>query len=100
MSVILVSHDLGVIAQTCDRVAVMYAGQIVELADTATLLTRPRHPYTIGLLRSLPGHRRGPLPAADPRSAAEPDLDSRRAAASPIAARWWPSDAGRGPRSC
>jgi oligopeptide/dipeptide ABC transporter ATP-binding protein len=55
MSVILVSHDLGVIAQTCDRVAVMYAGQIVEEADTATLLTRPRHPYTIGLLRSLPG---------------------------------------------
>ena len=54
MSMILVSHDLGVIAETCDRVAVMYAGQIVELADTATLLTRPRHPYTIGLLRSLP----------------------------------------------
>ncbi len=54
MSVILVSHDLGVIAETCDRVAVMYAGQIVELADTSTLLTRPRHPYTIGLLRSLP----------------------------------------------
>jgi oligopeptide/dipeptide ABC transporter ATP-binding protein len=55
MSVILVSHDLGVIAETCDRVAVMYAGQIVEMADTATLLTRPRHPYTVGLLRSLPG---------------------------------------------
>jgi len=54
-SVILVSHDLGVIAETCDRVAVMYGGQIVEIGDTATLLTRPRHPYTVGLLRSLPG---------------------------------------------
>ena len=46
ISVILVSHDLGVIAETCTRVAVMYAGQIVELADTETLLTRPKHPYT------------------------------------------------------
>ena len=55
MSIVLVSHDLGVIAETCDRVAVMYAGQIVEVADTTTLLGRPRHPYTIGLLGSLPG---------------------------------------------
>jgi len=54
MSVILVSHDLGVIAETSDRMAVMYAGQIVEIGDTVTLLTRPRHPYTIGLLHSLP----------------------------------------------
>ena len=54
MSMILVSHDLGVVAEMCDRVAVMYAGQIVELADTATLLGGPRHPYTISLLRSLP----------------------------------------------
>ncbi len=55
MSVVLVSHDLGVIAQTCDRVAVMYAGQIVEMGDVGTVLTKPRHPYTAGLLRSLPG---------------------------------------------
>ena len=54
MSMILVSHDLGVIGEMCDRVAVMYAGQIVELTDTATLLGEPRHPYTISLLRSLP----------------------------------------------
>ena len=54
MSMILVSHDLGVIGEMCDRVAVMYAGEIVELADTATLLGEPRHPYTISLLRSLP----------------------------------------------
>jgi len=54
MSMVLVSHDLGVIAEMCDRIAVMYAGEIAELADTATLLTKPRHPYTISLLRSLP----------------------------------------------
>ena len=70
MTVILVSHDLGVIAQTCDRVAVMYAGQIVELADTVTLLTNPRHPYTIGLLNSLPSTGEGrylqPIPGAPP----------------------------------
>ncbi|PKW26592.1 ABC transporter ATP-binding protein [Phycicoccus duodecadis] len=52
---ILVSHDLSVVSQVCDRVAVMYAGQIVELADTATLLESPRHPYTRALLGALPG---------------------------------------------
>jgi peptide/nickel transport system ATP-binding protein len=54
MSVILVSHDLGVIAETCDRVAVMYGGQFVELGATTEVLTRPRHPYTVGLLKSMP----------------------------------------------
>ncbi len=58
MSMILVSHDLGVIAEMCDRIAVMYAGQIVELTDTRTLLEEPRHPYTISLLRSLPDAER------------------------------------------
>jgi peptide/nickel transport system ATP-binding protein/oligopeptide transport system ATP-binding protein len=55
MSVILVSHDLGVIAQVCQRVAVMYAGQIVEQGHVGTVLQTPRHPYTMGLLASLPG---------------------------------------------
>ncbi|MGI3782191.1 MAG: ABC transporter ATP-binding protein [Janthinobacterium lividum] len=54
-SLVLVSHDLSVVSQVCDRVAVMYAGQIVELADTATLLRAPRHPYTRALLEALPG---------------------------------------------
>ncbi len=54
MSVILVTHDLGVIAQMCDRVAVMYAGVIVELTDTVTLFSKPRHPYTYALMNSLP----------------------------------------------
>jgi peptide/nickel transport system ATP-binding protein/oligopeptide transport system ATP-binding protein len=54
MSIILVSHDLGVIVQTCERVAVMYAGQIVEMAPVRQLIRNPRHPYTVGLLNSLP----------------------------------------------
>ena len=54
-SLILVSHDLSVVSEVCDRVAVMYAGQVVELADTATLLASPRHPYTRALLEALPG---------------------------------------------
>ncbi|WP_186567241.1 oligopeptide/dipeptide ABC transporter ATP-binding protein [Lawsonibacter celer] len=54
MSIILITHDLGVVAQMCDYVAVMYAGHIVEKADTNTLLTAPRHPYTYGLIRSIP----------------------------------------------
>ena len=54
MSVILVSHDLGVVAQVCQRVAVMYAGQIIEEGDVRQILREPRHPYTIGLLGSLP----------------------------------------------
>jgi len=62
MSVVIVTHDLGVVAQTCDRVAVMYAGRIVETAPVAQLLGTPRHAYTLGLLRSLPGQgRRQPL---------------------------------------
>jgi oligopeptide/dipeptide ABC transporter ATP-binding protein len=54
-SMILVSHDLSVVSQVCDRVAVMYAGQVVEMADAATLLESPRHPYTRALLEALPG---------------------------------------------
>src|ERR1700678_3906508 len=54
MAVILVTHDLGVIAGHTDRVAVMYAGQIVETTDTITLFTRPRHPYTEALFDALP----------------------------------------------
>jgi phosphonate C-P lyase system protein PhnK len=54
MSVILVTHDLGVIAQTCDRLAVMYAGRVVESGPVAALLRRPRHPYTQALLSAVP----------------------------------------------
>jgi peptide/nickel transport system ATP-binding protein len=53
-AIILITHDLGVVAEMCDRVAVMYAGEIVEQADTATLLADPKHPYTRGLIGSVP----------------------------------------------
>jgi peptide/nickel transport system ATP-binding protein/oligopeptide transport system ATP-binding protein len=63
MSVILVTHDLGVIAQTCDRLAVMYAGRIVETGPVAEIFRQPRHAYTLGLLNSVPraGAVRQPL---------------------------------------
>jgi oligopeptide/dipeptide ABC transporter ATP-binding protein len=54
MAMILVSHDLAVVAETCDSVAVMYAGRIVEAAPTRQLFEAPRHPYTLGLLSSIP----------------------------------------------
>ncbi|MBD13964.1 MAG: peptide ABC transporter ATP-binding protein [Planctomycetaceae bacterium] len=53
-AVVLITHDLGVIAQVCDRVIVMYAGQIVETSDVQSLFTRPQHPYTRALLESIP----------------------------------------------
>ncbi|MCK5022488.1 MAG: ABC transporter ATP-binding protein [Candidatus Pacebacteria bacterium] len=53
-SVLLITHDLGVIAETCDNVAVMYAGHIVEHTDTNTLFRNPLHPYTKGLMKSIP----------------------------------------------
>lgn len=54
MSVMLITHDLGVVAETCDEVVVMYAGRVVERAKTAELFAQPRHHYTAGLLRSVP----------------------------------------------
>ena len=54
MAIILVSHDMSVISETCDRVAVMYAGSIVETGRTVDIFRTPAHPYTEGLLRSIP----------------------------------------------
>ncbi len=56
MSIIIITHDLGVVAETCDMVAVMYAGNIVEYSDVASIFHNPSHPYTSGLLSSLPRH--------------------------------------------
>ncbi|HSS69808.1 MAG TPA: ABC transporter ATP-binding protein [Casimicrobiaceae bacterium] len=53
-AIILITHDLGVVAELADEVAVMYAGRIVERAPVATLFARPQHPYTVGLLGSIP----------------------------------------------
>jgi peptide/nickel transport system ATP-binding protein/oligopeptide transport system ATP-binding protein len=73
MSVILVTHDLGVVAQTCDRVAVMYAGRLVETAPVRALFMHPKHAYTLGLRLSLPsgGANRQPL---KPIPGSPPDL--------------------------
>lgn len=54
MSIMMITHDLGVIAEVCDRVAVMYAGKVVEYTDVKTLFNNPRHPYTWGLMNSIP----------------------------------------------
>jgi len=55
MAILLITHDLGVVAELCDRVVVMYAGEVVEEADVYALFAQPRHPYTLGLLGSIPG---------------------------------------------
>ncbi len=53
-SMILITHDLGIVADICDKVAIMYAGRVVEYADKRALYSRPAHPYTIGLFNSVP----------------------------------------------
>ncbi|MBS7655713.1 ABC transporter ATP-binding protein [Candidatus Bathyarchaeota archaeon] len=53
-SILIITHDLGVVAETCDRIAVMYAGLIIEEADTLSLFKNPLHPYTKGLLNAIP----------------------------------------------
>ncbi len=64
-ALLLITHNMGVIARMCDRVAVMYAGEIVEEAPVEELFARPRHPYTRGLLRSIPraDETRGKMPS-------------------------------------
>jgi len=70
MSIMLITHDLGVVAETCRDVVVMYAGRIVEQADKQTLFESPRHHYTAGLLRSVPSYSTTPGggPYRDPGS--------------------------------
>ena len=53
-AILLISHDLGIMARMTRRIAVMYAGHVVESAPTAEVFARPHHPYTVGLLRSIP----------------------------------------------
>ena len=69
-TLVLVSHDLAVVAETCDRLAVMYAGRVVESASIAEIFTAPKHPYTAGLLGSIPhaaqGRRLKPIPGQPP----------------------------------
>ena len=78
MSILFITHDLGVISELCDRVIVLYAGRVVEEARTAELLSRPAHPYTEALLESTPrldaprGGSLRPIPGFPPRLGAEP----------------------------
>ncbi|MGE0751461.1 MAG: ABC transporter ATP-binding protein, partial [Variibacter sp.] len=76
LAVLFVTHDLGVIARVCDRVAVMYGGRIVETADVVTLFKAPQHPYTQALLRALPdvakrSERMEAIPGQPPSAYAE-----------------------------
>ncbi len=89
LGLLFITHDLGVVAQVADRVAVMYAGRIIETGPAREVLARPRHPYTQGLLKASPTLKRGaltPIPGAVPQLTAlppgcafEPRCDLRRA---------------------
>ena len=73
MSVLLITHDLGVVNEIADRVVVMYAGEVVESGPARQSSTRPRHPYSQGLLRSMPALAPGGAAAArDRRPRAQP----------------------------
>lgn len=61
MAILLITHDLAIIAENAKRVAIMYGGRLMELADVEELFNNPRHPYTIGLLESLPKEKGTPL---------------------------------------
>jgi peptide/nickel transport system ATP-binding protein len=103
MSVVLVTHDLGVIAGRANRVAVMYAGKIVETTNTATLFANPRHPYTEALFHALPDKAARDRGTAllDPRRTAGPDAPAERLlvrAALPVCRRPPPGGGARPPR--
>jgi oligopeptide/dipeptide ABC transporter ATP-binding protein len=65
-AVLLITHDLGVVAETCERVVVLYAGRVAEVATVRDLFNRPRHPYTQGLLRAVKRLDEGGVEAAIP----------------------------------
>jgi peptide/nickel transport system ATP-binding protein len=79
MAVLLITHDLGVIAETCERVAVMYAGRIVEQTSAVQLFAQPHHPYTRGLLASLPARSSAPQKMLATIGGQVPDLSARPA---------------------
>ena len=101
-ALILITHDLGVVAGMCERVQVMYAGTVVETGDAVPIFASPRHPYTLGLLQSVPrldtGRRQAlqPIEGAPPNMLTEPTSAARslRAAATRRRTAW------RRSRSC
>jgi peptide/nickel transport system ATP-binding protein len=56
-AIMMITHDLGVVAEMCERIVVMYAGKIVEEGDVKTIFQNPKHPYTVGLIQSVPDMR-------------------------------------------
>ncbi|RMH22283.1 MAG: ABC transporter ATP-binding protein [Gemmatimonadetes bacterium] len=112
MSMLLITHDLGVVAEVCDRVVVMYAGQVVESGTVEEVFYDPRHPYTRGLLQSVPdvaaagGERRlNPIPGLVPSPTAWPDgcrFHDRCGVAEPRCAGTPPPlfELGRADRAC
>lgn len=74
MAVVLVTHDLGVVAESCQRVAVMYCGQIIEEASVEDIFASPKHPYTQGLLKSIPVIRDKKIPRLETIEGMVPDL--------------------------
>jgi oligopeptide transport system ATP-binding protein len=79
MAMVLITHDLGVVARQADRVAVMYAGRVVETGTVAEVFRAPRHPYTISLFRSIPdleapaGTKLAPIAGSPPDPARRPE---------------------------
>jgi oligopeptide/dipeptide ABC transporter ATP-binding protein len=110
MAVLLITHDLGIVAEMADHVGVMYAGQIVESAPTRDLFNEPRHPYTRGLFASLPARVRrgqdlttleGVVPEATawpPACRFEPRCPHRWATCATVAPRYLEGDDGRAVR--
>lgn len=77
MSILLITHNLGVVAETCDQVVVMYLGQVVEQANTVQLFSEPKHPYTEALLRSIPRLGQRTVGRIDPIKGMVPDPYNR-----------------------
>lgn len=65
-SMLMITHDLKAAGEACDRIAVMYAGELLEVASSQTILSDPRHPYTQGFVRSLPSQGLHPIPGSSP----------------------------------
>ena len=99
-SMIMITHDLGVVAETCDKVAIMYAGEIVEYGSAAHIFRNPQHPYTQGLFNSLPSldkdvERLQPIPGLMPDPSKLPNICSFRQAAPPRYPAAPPKSCGR-----
>ena len=99
LSIILITHNLGLVAEIADRIAVMYAGRIMEIASTEEIFARPLHPYTQGLIDCVPNILAGPEGAGDDaRQPAGPRRPLRRLPVRPaLPARSWTSAARRAP---